>query len=397
MAAGQEDVFSDAFAQVCRVFRIPYLKEPQKTAIAHLLRGSDVFLSVPTGYGKSVVYCCLPLVVSHLRSKGSFPDLRLPESPVALVVSPLLSLMEDQVSLLTSLGVSAAMLGGSSDSCIEKGQISVVFGSPERWLGSDRWRSCLESKDFTRSIVAVCVDEAHTVVQCVGEIRSTVRAPMLAVTATASSSTRRFLLKHLGMAGCIDISLNPDRSNIRLSLIRVSNDIPENFQHMIQLLSMTREKTTRIIVCTSAMGMGVNMKGVNVILHYGPPSTIEEYMQEIGRGGRNGGSSHAVLLYNKRLTRHCKKEMKSYISNQCICRREGLLQHFGHKKEPSLFPLPHACCDICTTECDCGTCPVDYSDTVPFGLGGKNQDLGNCDDESTTESDDSLSGDDETS
>ena len=288
---------------------------------------------------------------------------------------------------------------------------------------------------------------------------------MLAVTATASSSTRRFLLKHLGMAGCIDISLNPDRSNIRLSLIRVSNDIHENFQHMIQLLSMTREKTTRcviytrsivtcstifailldglghlaytpdgcakvfsnrivsmyhsatndhikahilkslqdpegicrIIVCTSAMGMGVNMKGVNVILHYGPPSTIEEYMQEIGRGGRNGGSSHAVLLYNKRLTRHCKKEMKSYISNQCICRREGLLQHFGHKKEPSLFPLPHACCDICTTECDCGTCPVDYSDTVPFGLGGKNQDLGNCDDESTTESDDSLSGDDETS
>ena len=135
-----------AFQDVCKVFGISDLNKFQKDAIKCVV---DVFVNVPTGFGKSIIFQALPLIFSS-REHGVDQGQNLrgqdtqPTGHIILVVSPLNSLMKDQVTRLHSLGVSAIALNDITSDSIEKKVVnkyySVVYGSPELWLGDEKWR-----------------------------------------------------------------------------------------------------------------------------------------------------------------------------------------------------------------------------------------------------------------
>ena len=108
----------------------------------------------------------------------------------------------------------------------------------------------------------------------------------------------------------------------------------------------------RVLFSTIAFGMGINITNIRRIIHYGPSRNIEEYVQESGRGGRDGEQCHAVLYVYPGCTRgHVSDEMKSYCQNTDACRRHALFQYFpGSYSGPS---PAHACCDICQSFCLC--------------------------------------------
>lgn len=110
--------------------------------------------------------------------------------------------------------------------------------------------------------------------------------------------------------------------------------------------------TVRVVFCTIAFGMGVNVKGGNVVIHLGPSSGLDDYLQESGRVGRSQASSHAILLTYKGCTRnHVSKQMKEFVRNKTDCRRVLLLKAFTRNPQPNT--VPHSCCDICAINCKC--------------------------------------------
>lgn len=255
----------------------------------------------------------------------------------------------------------------------------------------------------------------------IAELRAVVKVPVLALTATASKSTRLRLIRDLEMQDCIQIIRSPDRANIRLSVVRMSTDPAHCYGPLIQLLRRERKACPRVLVycsrvntctllyttfhqvlgndsyfppseqgkmrnslialfhsgctenskehvlsslrqpdgvcrvvfATSALGMGVDVKGLNTVIHHGPPETLEEYQQEIGRAGRDGSDSEAVLLVSGLLMRHVSKEMRDYAYSQDICRRKMLLESFGASR--AWTEVDHKCCDVCTRGCSCGS------------------------------------------
>ena len=118
----------------------------------------DVYVNLPTGYGKSVVFQALPTV---------FTSVDKCEKNIVFVISPLINLMKDQVSCLSLLGVSAISLGVISLVAeikkVESGEFSIVYGSPESWLGDIKWRRMLGSETYKAYVRAVEVDEAHMI------------------------------------------------------------------------------------------------------------------------------------------------------------------------------------------------------------------------------------------
>ena len=111
----------------------------------------------------------------------------------------------------------------------------------------------------------------------------------------------------------------------------------------------------RVVFCTIAFGMGVDISNIRTVVHYGLPSDIDDYMQESGRGGRDGHECNATLfLYPGSFLGSVSPEMKNYAKNSDKCRRQLLLQSFpGEQLEkPSLH---HSCCDICQQQCSCVT------------------------------------------
>ena len=108
----------------------------------------------------------------------------------------------------------------------------------------------------------------------------------------------------------------------------------------------------RVVVATTALGMGVNIPNVERVCHFGIPDTVEEYVQEIGRAGRDGRKSHGILYFKSYHLAHCDDSMKAFIRNpESKCRREMVAMHFK-TKHAKVSPL-HDCCDVCTEKCDC--------------------------------------------
>ena len=150
----------EAFHLASSKFKIAVLNAYQKLAIRKIVvEKEDVFVNLPTGSGKSLIYQALPLVFDHVSNMNGH---------IVVVVSPLVSLMDDQVKHLQSLGLSAVNISSDSEpdrSKIEKGEYSVVYGSPEAWLMNERWRCMLSNDVYSRKLCAIAVDEAHVIRQ----------------------------------------------------------------------------------------------------------------------------------------------------------------------------------------------------------------------------------------
>lgn len=107
----------------------------------------------------------------------------------------------------------------------------------------------------------------------------------------------------------------------------------------------------RVLIATSAAGMGVNYKSVNNIIHYGPPKDLDGFIQQLGRAGRDGTQSYELLIYSSRHLRELDTDMLDYAKNTETCRRKKLLESYN--SVPSADLVKHLCCDVCDMQCDC--------------------------------------------
>ena len=154
---------------------------------------------------------------------------------------------------------------------------------------------------------------------------------------------------HVVQARLVDMFFKGTDSDVKKSII-------DNF---------TKPSPLRIVLCTDAFGMGIDCKDVRCIIHYGVPTDKETYVQQIGRGGREGLESYAILVQSKRLTDNCEPEVLEYINNKCQCRRNILFQDFENNVRA---PENHGCkcCDICIRNCICNHCIENLSLNYSF-------------------------------
>lgn len=153
-------LFDSACDRVLEHFKVENLKDLQRKALEKLVNGEDVFVIQPTGSGKSLIYQSAPMVFDVVK-KTTFQS-------IAVVISPLTSLMQDQVKFLKSIGVTAEFIGedqqdDEAKKAVERGDCQVVFGSPESFLSSDRWRKMLSSTVYEQRLCLIAVDEAHCI------------------------------------------------------------------------------------------------------------------------------------------------------------------------------------------------------------------------------------------
>ena len=238
------------------------LKTEQEDAIKHLYNQEDVFVWLPTGFGKSIIYQVFPLLMDYMQANCSGASSSSTDVPPSLVivVSPLISLMIDQVTNLLQSRIKAAIMtsckpeadhyeGHIPDSLIatkdDFRHCSLLYVSPEA-LMTPKWRSCIT--DISKRIVAVAVDEAHCIskwydyiivinysIYCkyrskdfrpaymrINEIRAILKpgVPFNVLTTTATESIKQDILHNLEMSECQIVYASPNRSNIYFSVYK---------------------------------------------------------------------------------------------------------------------------------------------------------------------------------
>ena len=155
------DIEENVFVDVAKTFKISSFNKVQKTAIRTLIKeNSDIFINLPTGFGKSLIIQALPLIFDRVR-----PD----KHGHIVVVSPLIYLINDQVNNMQKLGVAAINISCIEDEeekkQLERGCFQVVYGTPEAWLLNERWRNMLKNSTCSSKLCAIAVDEAHVIKQ----------------------------------------------------------------------------------------------------------------------------------------------------------------------------------------------------------------------------------------
>ena len=314
----------------------------QKEVIASVLSGRDTLAVMPTGGGKSLCYQIPALLFGG----------------ITLVVSPLISLMQDQVASLVENGVNALFLNSSLEwdeyldavQRIKSGSVKLVYLSPEA-LAAERTQSILH--DASAPVSCITIDEAHCISEwghdfrpdylAISNIRAQFRnAVFLALTATATAKVQEDITANLRMKTPEIFVAGFNRANIFLEVRPKRNALREVIacleQHSgesgiiycfsrKQVDKLTEQLTdsgysalnyhaglsdevrrnhqqqfirdkVRIMVATVAFGMGIDKPNVRFVIHYDLPKSLEEYYQEIGRAGRDGLASHALLLYS---------------------------------------------------------------------------------------------------
>ena len=326
-----------------RYFGYSEFRGGQEALIDAQLAGRDAFGIMPTGGGKSICY--------------QLPALMLPG--VSLVISPLISLMQDQVLALKSAGVPAAYINSSLSmeqlrlvyQNLRRGRYKIVYVAPER-LQAEGFAALARELDIS----LVAVDEAHCISQwgqdfrpsylkIPGFLQSLPRRPVLsAFTATATPLVQQDIVRLLGLRSPLKIVTGFDRPNLRfevrcpeskraelltlLALRKGQSGIVycstrKEVERICELLESKRFAATRyhaglpdrerqqnqedflfdrktVMVATNAFGMGIDKSNVSYVIHYNMPQSLEAYYQEAGRAGRDGEKAQCILLFGKK-------------------------------------------------------------------------------------------------
>ena len=322
-----------------RVFGFPAFRGLQEEAVAQVVRGGDALVLMPTGGGKSVCYQ-VPALVRH---------------GVAVVVSPLIALMDDQVAALRQLGVSAGALHSEVEAddaartsrALNDGTLDLLYVSPERLM----MPGTLE-RLWRQEVALVAVDEAHCVSAWGHEFRPEYRmlrrlrqdfpgVPRIALTATADPRTRADILHALDMADAAVFAASFHRQNLHIAALPKTGEMAQLTAFLRKregqagiVYCGSRAKTERVaqslraaghpaipfhaglsamekrvglarfrsgepvvMVATIAFGMGIDRPDVRYVVHLDMPDSPEAYYQQIGRAGRDGDRADTLLLY----------------------------------------------------------------------------------------------------
>ncbi|MGE4240166.1 DNA helicase RecQ [Ramlibacter sp.] len=330
------------------VFGYESFRGPQAEIVDHVVGGGDALVLMPTGGGKSLCYQ-IPAIARHRAGKG-----------VAIVVSPLIALMHDQVGALHEAGVDAAFLNstlsGEEANAVEKrlvrGEITLLYAAPER-ITTPRFLAQLDALHERGKLSLFAIDEAHCVSQWGHDFRPEYRAlavlheryagvPRIALTATADDLTRADIVEHLQLQEARQFVSSFDRPNIRYAIVE-KKDATSQLLRFIQrehdgdagiVYCQSRKRVEEVaqtlcqegvdalpyhagldagmrqrhqdrflrdegvvMVATIAFGMGIDKPDVRFVAHLDLPKNIEGYYQETGRGGRDGLPTDAWMAY----------------------------------------------------------------------------------------------------
>lgn len=324
-----------------KYFGYKSFRRGQEKIINEILSGKDVLAIMPTGGGKSLCYQIPALILDGLT----------------IVISPLISLMKDQVDTLNSMGINSAFLNSSLSTYefnevmngIENKKYKIIYVAPER-LNSNEFITAITQV----KIAQVAIDEAHCVSQWGHDFRVSykgistfidklIERPIItAFTATASEEVRDDIVNLLRLNNPRIFVTGFDRENLRINVIKgiekkkfLINCIKDNSKDagiiyaatrrdvdsLYELLNKNNIKVgryhaglsnderikcqeefindeTNVIVATNAFGMGIDKPNIRYVIHYNMPKNIEGYYQEIGRAGRDGEASECIMLFS---------------------------------------------------------------------------------------------------
>lgn len=316
-------------------------RKGQENIITSIINKEDVLAIMPTGGGKSICY-----QVPALCLEG-----------ITIVISPLISLMKDQVDALKTMGVKARLINSSLSNSeysevleeIENDECKIIYIAPER-LDSMEFINIIRGKNISQ----VAIDEAHCVSQWGHDFRVSYkkipyfinrldkRPIVTAFTATASNEVREDIINILNLHNPAVYITGFDRENLSINIVKSSSknkytlDYVENHKNESGIIYASTRKEVetiyegllkrnysvakyhaglsnearkeyqenfinddiKIMVATNAFGMGIDKPNIRWVLHYNMPQSIENYYQEIGRAGRDGEDSECVLLFS---------------------------------------------------------------------------------------------------